>query len=144
MHIVTDLLWDRRGCGATARIAEILDSSVSVEEHQAKLLSFFQTVGQVRAPASSAYHYITKMRSHEWIVGFHELQLSFSFLYIMPHFLSWLLILLIYSNFTFHQILSTVATTSYSVLLITDPLLCHLELFFCPKWTLNDREIHTR
>lgn len=80
---------------------------------------FLQTVGQVKSISffcTSLHH---QMTGHEWPICLHDLQLSLLFLCIMPHFSSWLLSLLIYSNFmfssvTFHSTHSCIQCTPYN------------------------------
>lgn len=113
--------------------------SVSGEEYQVKTPQLSSNCGPGKSISLfciSVHHQDEKPWADSW---FSWVTVVFFFPLVVPHFSSWLLILLIYSNLCSHQILSTVATASYSCSPYNPvSLLRHLELFFCPKWTLND------
>ena len=108
------------------------------------LLSFFKLWARWRASASLAHNYIIKWQAMSGQFVFMTYScLCFSsascLTFLLDCCLSWSTV-----TSCSHQLLSTVPTTAYNVLPIIGPLLYHLELFFLPDWTLNNREICTR
>lgn len=108
------------------------------------LLSFFKLWARWRASASFAHHYIIKWQAMSGQFVFMICCcLCFSsascLTFLLDCCLSWSMV-----TSCSHQLLSTVPTTAYNVLPIIGSLLYHLELFFLPDWTLNNREIYTR